>query len=186
VNAFPIAFTEGTGVPLGVVGDGVSVPPVDVVVIRNATIDDVAELVELRRTFTFEEVAHGRAVRADFEQAFARIVRSGIESGEWVVWVVEADGAIVSHVFVRTIEKLLRPVATRPAIGYVTNVYTRPEFRGRGIGGRILDGVTAWALESDIELLMVWPSEASFAHYERHGFADRGEPLVWLHPDDPD
>jgi GNAT superfamily N-acetyltransferase len=154
-------------------------------VIRNATIDDVAELVELRRTFTFEEVAHGRAVRADFEQAFARIVRSGIESGEWVVWVAEVDGAIVSHVFVRTIEKIPRPTFEHGAIGYVTNVYTRPEFRGRGIGGRVLNAVTNWALESDAERLMVWPSQASVAHYERHGFADRGEPLVWLNPEDP-
>ena len=163
----------------------VSVPSVDGVLIRNATIDDVAELVELRRTFTFEDLAHDRAVRGDFEQAFARIVRSGIESGEWVVWVAEVDGAIVSHVFVGTIEKIPRPIVEHEAIGYVTNVYTRPEYRARGIGGRVLDAVTAWALESNIELLLVWPSEASFAHYERHGFADRGEPLVWLHPGDP-
>jgi hypothetical protein len=73
-------------------------------------------------------------LRSDYEESFARIVTRGIESGRWVIWV--------------------------------------------------LDAVTTWALEADIELLVVWPSEASSGHYERHGFADRGEPLVWLHPND--
>jgi len=158
---------------------------VDGVLIRTATVDDVAKLTGLRRTFTFEDVTDGKALRADFEESFARVVKAGIESGDWVVWVAEVDSAIVSHVFVRAIEKIPRPTVEHGAIGYVTNVYTRPEFRGRGIGGRVLDAVTTWALESDVELLMVWPSEASVAHYERHGFGDRGEPLVWLNPDDP-
>ncbi|MBM2822215.1 MAG: acetyltransferase [Thermoleophilia bacterium] len=164
---------------------GASVCRVDSVVIRTATVDDVAELAELRRTFTFEDSTEGEARRSDFEESFTHLVSSGIRSGRWVVWVAEAEGAIVSHAFVGTIEKIPRPIAEHRAIGYLTNVYTRPEFRGRGIGGRVLDAVTAWALESDVELLMVWPSEASFGHYERHGFADRGEPLVWLQPEDP-
>ena len=162
-----------------------SVESVDDVKVRRATVDDVAKLAELRRTFTLEDPTGGEALRSDYEDSFARIVTNGVESGRWVVWVAEVDGAIVSHVFVGTIEKIPRPIVEHEAIGYVTNVYTRPEYRGRGIGGRVLDAVTAWALESNIELLLVWPSEASFAHYERHGFADRGEPLVWLHPGDP-
>lgn len=156
----------------------------DGVEIRTAGVDDVAELSQLRRFFTFEHASEGEVPRSDFEESFARIVSSGIRSGRWVVWVAEADGAIVSHVFVGTIEKIPRPVVGHRAIGYVTNVFTRSDFRGRGIGGRLLRAVVAWALESDIELLIAWPSEASVAHYERHGFADRGEPLVWLNPDD--
>ena len=164
---------------------GVSVGAADGVVIRTATVDDVAELTELRRTFTFEDPTDGGVLRGDFEESFAHIVGNGIESGQWIVWVAVEDGVIVSQVFVGTIEKIPRPIVEHRAIGYVTNVYTRPEFRGRGIGGRVLDAVTAWALETDVELLVVWPSEASLSHYERHGFSDRGEPLVWLHTGDP-
>lgn len=164
---------------------GASVRAVDGVVIRTATVDDVAELAELRRTFTLEDATGAETLRDDFEKSFAHIVSSGIESGQWIVWVAVKDGAIVSHAFVGTIEKIPRPIVEHGAIGYVTNVYTRPEFRGQGIGGRVLDAVTAWALESHTELLIVWPSEASLAHYGRHGFANRGEPLVWLHPSDP-
>ncbi len=163
----------------------VNVESVDDVKVRKATVDDVAELADLRRTFTFEDATEGEALRSDYEESFASIVTNGLESGRWVIWVAEAAGAIVSHAFVGTIEKIPRPVVGHRAIGYLTNVYTRREFRGHGIGGRVLDAVAAWALEADIELLIVWPSEASFGHYERHGFAVRGEPLVWLQSEDP-
>jgi len=154
--------------------------------VRLATVADVPALAELRRAFTFEDPPDGAVGRNDFDESFARLVSDGIEAGRWVVWVAEAGGEIVSHAFVRVIDKIPRPIADFPALGYLTNVYTRPEFRGQGIGGRVLDAVTAWARDSDIELLVVWPSEASVAHYERHGFADRGEPLVWLHPEHAD
>lgn len=155
------------------------------VVIRRATVADVMELTALRRAWTFEDSTDPGDLRADFETAFSRIVSDGIESGQWVVWVGELEGAIVSFAFVGTIEKIPRPIAEHRAIGYLTNVYTRPDLRDRGIGGRVLEAVTAWARESDVELLIVWPSEESVTHYERYGFADRGEPLVWLHPGDP-
>jgi GNAT superfamily N-acetyltransferase len=153
----------------------------DGVVVRRATVSDVGELAELRRAFTLED-PDGSPARDDYESTFDRVVADGIGSGRWVVWVAEHDGAIVSHAFVGLIDKIPRPTAGYPAIGYLTNVYTRPEVRGRGLGSLVLDAVTAWARESDVELLVVWPSEASIAHYERHGFADRGEPLVWIHP----
>ena len=154
--------------------------------VRPATVVDVPALAELRRDFTFEDPPDGAVGRDDFDEAFVRLVSDGIEAGRWVVWVAEVDGEIVSNAFVGVIDKIPRPIAELPAIGYLTNVFTRPEFRGQGLGSRVLDAVTAWARDSDIELLVVWPSEASVAHYERHGFADRGEPLVWQHPENAD
>ncbi len=145
---------------------------------------DIPALAALRRESTEEDGSTG-PLRADFEGAFGEIVEGGLRSGHWVVWVAELDGAIVSHAFVGTIGKIPRPFAEHRAIGYLTNVFTRPAFRGRGIGGLVLDAVTRWALESDLELRVVWPSEASIQHYGRHGFADRGEPLVWLSPIEP-
>jgi GNAT superfamily N-acetyltransferase len=168
-------------------GETASVRGVVGAVVRRATVSDVPRLAELRRGWTCEEDSpDATLVRGDFDAAFARLVSDGIETGRWVVWVAEVGGEIVSHAFVGVIDKIPRPVAGFPAIGYLTNVYTRPEFRGQGLGSRVLDAVTAWARNSDIELLVVWPSDASVAHYERHGFADRGEPLVWRHPDHAD
>jgi GNAT superfamily N-acetyltransferase len=157
---------------------------VEGVVVRQGTVSDVGELAALRRAWTFED--SDCPPRSDYERAFTRVVGDGIVSGRWAVWLAEIDGAIVSHAFVGLIDKIPGPTPGHAAIGYLTNVYTRPEFRGRGIGGAVLDAVAEWARDEGIELLVVWPSKESVTHYERHGFANRGEPLVWLHPDVPD
>jgi GNAT superfamily N-acetyltransferase len=148
--------------------------------IRLATVADVPVLAELRHAFTFEDPAQPVELRDDFEGAFAEIVGAGITSGRWTVWVAEADGEIVSHIFVGLIDKIPRPIRQDRWLGYVTNVYTRPEHRGRGVGAALLDRVTTWAAEQHVELLLVWPSEESVGFYERAGFSSGRDPLVWL------
>jgi GNAT superfamily N-acetyltransferase len=154
---------------------------VDGVIVRRATVADVPTLAALRRAWTLEDERPGE-LRDDFEDAFTTLVADGIAAGRWVVWVGEVDGEIASHAFVAVVEKIPRPVAGFATLGYLTNVYTRPEHRGHGLGGRVLGAVIDWARDAGLELLVVWPSEASIPVYERHGFADRGEPLVWRHP----
>jgi GNAT superfamily N-acetyltransferase len=148
------------------------------IVVRTATAEDIPALAELRAAFTFEDAEPAKR-RDDFESAFADTVGAGLRDGRWTAWVAEAGGQIVSHVFVGLIEKIPRPTREPRFIGYVTNVYTRPGFRGRGIGSRLLGAVTEWARDHDVELLVVWPSEESLGLYERAGFASGRDPLVW-------
>jgi GNAT superfamily N-acetyltransferase len=148
-------------------------------VIRTATAADVPALADMRCAFTFEDLEPSATRRDDFEQAFEEIVGAGISSGRWTVWVAETEGEIVSHVYVGLIEKIPRPTRENRWIGYVTNVYTRPDQRGRGVGAALLDRVTSWATAEDVELLVVWPSEESVGFYERAGFASGRDPLVW-------
>jgi len=148
------------------------------IVYRIATPDDVPMLAELRELFTFEDGVHSDR-QPDFGQAFSTTVGNGIESGRWTVWLAESGAEIVSHVFVGLIEKIPRPTRESRWIGYVTNVYTRPEYRGQGIGAALLEQVTMWATGRDIELLFVWPSDESIGFYERAGFASGRDPLVW-------
>jgi GNAT superfamily N-acetyltransferase len=151
------------------------------VVIRQATPDDLVELAELRREFTYEDTPPGEP-RADYGDAFTAIVGGGLRDGSWICWVAEVSCWIVAHAFVAVVQKIPRPVEGPRSIGYLTNVYTRPSFRGKGLGGELLDAVTSWAQATGIELLVVWPSEDSVPLYRRHGFELRDEPLVWINP----
>ncbi len=153
------------------------------VVVRQATVRDVSELAALRRVFTEEDPPPGEP-RADFGEAFREVVGEGLEDGSWIVWVAESEGEIVAHAFVALVPKVPRSVEAPSHLGYLTNVYTRPAYRGRGLGAKVLGAVTDWARQGGIELLIVWPSERSVSLYRRHGFASRGEPLVWVNPDE--
>lgn len=150
-----------------------------VLTFRTATAADLATLAAMRRTFTFEDPVQPVIARVAFEEAFEQIVGGGIASGRWTVWLAEGEGEIVSHVFVGLIDKIPRPTREHRWIGYVTNVYTRPKHRGQGVGAALLEGVTSWAAERDVELLVVWPSDESVGFYERAGFASGRDPLVW-------
>ena len=149
------------------------------IVFRTATASDLSSLAAMRHAFTFEDHAPPATSRADFGTAFEETVGTGIASGRWTVWLAETGNEIVSHVYVGLIEKIPRPTREHRWIGYVTNVYTRPEHRGQGVGTALLERVTAWAAERDVELLVVWPSEESISFYERAGFASGRDPLVW-------
>jgi GNAT superfamily N-acetyltransferase len=149
---------------------------------RTATTDDVPALTALRERFSLED-GPPSVMRADYAEAFGRIVRDGIESGRWTVWLAESDGEIVAHMYVGLIDKIPRPTPGKSWLGYLTNVYTRPEHRDQGIGSRLLDHVQTWAREAHVELLVVWPSEESVSFYTRAGFASGRDPLVWMAPD---
>jgi GNAT superfamily N-acetyltransferase len=149
------------------------------VVYRLATADDIPVLAEMRAAFHFEDDPAGIG-SPGFEKAFDEVVRRGIESGRWAVWVAESGGSIVSHAFVGLVDKIPRPERQALFLGYLTNVYTRPEQRNRGIGSGLLAQVEDWARANDVELLVVWPSDESVPFYERAGFATGRDPLVWF------
>ena len=72
-----------------------------------------------------------------------------------------------------------RPIRINTRIAYLTNVYTRPDYRGRGIGAEVIRQAQRAALEVAVELIIVWPSDESVQFYSREGFVKPDEPLIW-------
>jgi GNAT superfamily N-acetyltransferase len=148
--------------------------------IRLARLDDIEQLVEMRRDFTFEDFDSGEAaVRPGYEDDCSAFLADAITGGRWNIWVAEVGGRIVSHAYVALIDKVPRPIRKHARIAYLTNVYTCPEFRGRGLGAKIVRRAQEVARNTDVELIIVWPSENSVEFYKREGFAEPDEPLIW-------
>lgn len=112
--------------------------------------------------------------RASFLQACATFLRKGLREQRWTYWVAHQESLIVSHIYIQRVPKVPKPNRLDDALGYVTNVYTRPAYRGQGIGTQLMAQVLHWAREHDLESLIVWPSETSVGFYQRAGF--RGNP----------
>ena len=142
---------------------------------RMATEADLDELAQMRWDFRLEE-APGATVhdQATFLDACTAFLRQGLAEQRWTYWVAQEDTLIISHIYIQRVPKVPKPNKLDDALGYVTNVYTRPAYRGQGIGTQLMTQVLAWAREQDLESLIVWPSETSIRFYERAGF--RGSP----------
>ena len=141
------------------------------VIYRLATQKDFPQLAQLRWDFQTEHNAEMSVVeKAEFLDVCAEFMRQCFERGDWVFWIAEDGGEIVSQMFVHTIQSVPRPARLENLWGYLTNVYTKPAFRNRGIGARLLVQVKDWAIERDFEILIVSPSEDSVNFYRREGF----------------
>jgi predicted N-acetyltransferase YhbS len=155
-------------------------------VIRRATTADVGQLVGLRSEFTFEDVEPDeRTTRPDYAADCRAFLENALERGTWQIWVAEADGSIVAHVFVALVDKMPRPIRENRKIAYLTNVYTRPSHRDQGIGSQLIEEAQRAATQEGVELMIVWPSGASLPFYARHGFGTPTEPLIWKPAEDP-
>ena len=109
-----------------------------------------------------------------FGEEFVRFLQ---EHKEYLIFVA-ADGDIVaSAMFVYMIPKVPKPNGKAKYIAYLTNVFTRREYRNQGIGTELLTYIKGYLAEQKCELLFVWPSEKSMNWYERNGFCPENEIL---------
>lgn len=138
---------------------------------RLARIEDLSRLAELRwQSRTDEDGELPRHSRHEFAVACERFLHDGLSSGTRAYWLAVEDDKIISHVCVQQIFMIPRPCKVDDRWGYITNAYTLPQSRGKGIGEALMKRVIAWAQAEDLELLIVWPSDRAESFYHRLGF----------------
>jgi GNAT superfamily N-acetyltransferase len=138
---------------------------------RLGTEGDVTELAHLRWDFRMEGGDELPAVsKEEFITACETFLKQGLDSGSRAYWVAVDNSEIVSHIFVQKVDMVPRPCKIHDQFGCITNNYTKPQHRNKGIGSQLMQRVKQWAQEHDLELLIVWPSEQAVRFYEQAGF----------------
>ncbi|MBO5177595.1 MAG: GNAT family N-acetyltransferase [Lachnospiraceae bacterium] len=97
------------------------------------------------------------------------------EHKEYLIFAASDGEIVASAMFVYRIPKVPKPNGKARYIAYLTNVYTRKEYRNQGIGTELLSYIKGYLTEQKCELLFVWPSEKSRNWYERSGFSPENE-----------
>ncbi len=145
---------------------------------RIATRKDFGQLANLRWDFRMETGDEKAAMsREDFVEKCVKFFEERAENDHYVYWIAEEEGEIIAQVFVHIIDMVPRPCKILDRFGYITNDYTKPEYRNCGIGSKLLKKVTEWAKREDLELLIVYPSERATSLYKRAGFKSDNEVL---------
>lgn len=73
---------------------------------------------------------------------------------QWFIWVVEADEKIVSHIYIELIQKVPRPGRITYPFAYMTNVYTIPDYRNKGLGSQLLERIINGLKRTTMSLLL--------------------------------
>jgi GNAT superfamily N-acetyltransferase len=147
--------------------------------LRTATAADLPVLCELRIAF----LAEHRAVGPDtLPERFARDTRAFFErtmsSGATRSWLVEHDGRAIGLASVVVHDVPPVPEDLRTHEGYVINRYVRPDFRGRGIGRRLLDAHLGTADEQGIRRFYLYATPSGRPMYGDAGFAPHDDWMV--------
>ena len=146
---------------------------------RIAAPSELTQIADLRwRLHVSDEPVADRNAYERFIAEFLALHEAEWKPSEVTHWVA-ADGArIVAVMSVAIVRKFPRPGNLRGRWGYLANSYVLPAMRNVGVGSQLLEAIKPWAVEQDLELLVVWPSEMAYPFYERAGFRRTPDPVV--------
>ena len=135
---------------------------------RPARVEEIERLAQLRKQ---QLIAEGQQPACNMDRELHAFFMQGMQDDTLVEWVAEENGALVATAAI--IFYPFPPSFTNPGgvRGYLTNVYTSPAFRGRGIAGDLLRQLMAEAKKRKVSTLMLSASAMGRPVYEKLGFA---------------
>lgn len=151
---------------------------------RLAILEDCLSLADLRwRLCTDDQPIIDHNTKNEFiKQCEFRLLQ--MEKKKSVIhFIAETSKNIIAALSIVKVMKIPSPNDMNSQWGYLTNVYTLPEYRNKGIGTALLSEACRWAKHEALELLVVWPSNKSYSFYERSGFRRQQreqDPLVLI------
>ena len=149
----------------------------DDITIRMATVDDAPVIVHHRRAM-FDDMGHTDPAGLDAMcESFAPYVSQALGHSLYRGWLAQGDdgrviagGGLIVH---KWPSRPVNPVEPRRA--YILNVYTEPEYRGRGIARRIMNEIVEWCRAQGFRSVSLHASVFGRHLYESMGFEPTNE-----------
>jgi GNAT superfamily N-acetyltransferase len=141
--------------------------------IRPATEEDIEALVELRVALLREtgNLPDESRIPRLAEAIRAYLVES-LPEGAFMAWVAEVEGELVATSGLVFFSKPPLGEHLTGKEAYLMNMYTRPEWRGRGLATQLLERVVAFVRGTDIRRISLHATAEGRPLYLRAGFAD--------------
>jgi GNAT superfamily N-acetyltransferase len=149
----------------------------DIFRIRRATLQDV-DIIAWHRARMFQDMGDVSDDAFEILRAKPRLrLKEWFENGDYIGWLAApADNpeSVVGGAGVR-----LQPILPRPLDsstigegrqGTIVNVFTEPQWRRRGIAGRLVKQIITWLKNEQIDRLLLHASDDGRSVYERLGF----------------
>jgi GNAT superfamily N-acetyltransferase len=156
-------------------------------VLREATVADAHTIAVYRRLMFTEMGWLAPGDGADLVSAMERYAEREMPAGRLRAWIVESDGQPVAGGIV-----VLQTPAPMPGfvqgehLAAIQNIWTEPEHRRRGLGGRLVRAMIAWCRVQGIRRLFLNATEAGRGVYTELGFRPSTTAMtLTLDPDPP-
>jgi GNAT superfamily N-acetyltransferase len=143
----------------------------DEVVLREARLQDIAEIV-LQRRRMYEDMGERdtRALEA-MQASTSAFLEKALTAGLFRGWLVETHaGRVVAGGGMMIVPWLSRPADPEPRRVWILNVYTYPEYRRQGIARRLMQAMIEWCRQAGFQSVSLHASDDGRLLYESLGF----------------
>ena len=139
---------------------------------RIGTKQDIPIMCQIRKQQLIDE---GIDPTITIEKELLRYFEDKIGDGSLVEWLLEDKGRIIATAAIAFIE--FPPTYTNKTgvKGYITNMYTAPDYRGRGIATTLLNKLLDVAKQRGVHQIWLHASHLGKPVYERVGFVEANE-----------
>ena len=136
---------------------------------RLATTDDMELLMDLRKRLLMEE---GQTVSSNIDEQLRSFFEKQLNADQFVQWIIEEEKSAIATGGIQFISfppSYSNPTGIR---GYILNMYTTPESRGRGLAKQLVERLLAEAQERDVHHIFLISSPMGKPLYKKIGFKE--------------
>jgi len=139
--------------------------------VERAVLKDIDELVQLRLEYLTEDYGSLTDIQSEKIRNQLPVYYQNHLNKDLFVYVVKSE-KIISCCFLLVSEKPANPSFINGKTGTVLNVYTRPEFRRKGIAGKIMEFLIADAKKMKLDFVELKATDNGYNLYKSVGFED--------------
>lgn len=141
--------------------------------IRKAELSDLDLLLKWRMT-VLREVFSIPADRPtdELERENRRYYETALPDGAHIACFARSGDEIVGCGGVCVYRELPSPDNPNGYCGYIMNVYTSPEYRGRGVGRKVVNWLIEQSRKRGVKKIYLEASESGYPLYQKMGFVD--------------
>lgn len=136
---------------------------------RLATTDDMELLIDFRKRLLVEE---GQTVSSNIDEQLRNFFEKQLNSDQFVQWIIEEEKSAIATGGIQFISfppSYSNPTGIR---GYILNMYTAPESRGRGLAKQLVERLLADATERNVHHIFLISSPMGKPLYKKIGFKE--------------
>jgi GNAT superfamily N-acetyltransferase len=138
---------------------------------RFAEASDIDQLVELRVLMQIEvNEFQGHSIPAEYLEKVKSYFIESLKNQKYASAVALIGDQVVATAGVCFYEKPPSIVGGTGMVGYVTNVFTRKEYRGNGIGTNLMKKLNEFALEKKVDKLHLGATADGIKIYQTVGY----------------
>lgn len=146
---------------------------------RKATINDLDDLVRLRIEFLKEvqKIETRQYSEEELSTALREYLSKSIINDEFVAWLAISESEIIATSGLCFFQITPGFTLIDGKIAYILNIYTLPNWRGKGIGKQVFDHILQEAIGRGYKRISLHASDDGRPIYEKFGFRLTGDEM---------